>query len=358
MRIIFIYSTIILCALFAACTNDKEASMLVSSGDAINIKLSHKEHNSVSRAHVYDQDSALYKEQYGGGNFWVKAYPDNRSTEYINSRVWYFADGKRWWFRKSNEWYDCYWPKNNKLSFFAYMPWVSDSAATTISDYSYTSGPSFSCNLPLNNTAQAMNQDKVREFMYAFTKDRYNEIVPLNFVHPMSAVYFKLKQSHRDLTIHSIGFEKIYNKGTFSYNEETTQENRAAFASGFTCTNCWTPTNDARQTMSIKIEKTIPEDINFDAEIGGPYIVMPQLFSGSNAADTLTLYITYTWDTDVNVTKGIALKRVHSADEEGWQPGKKYTYMLDLGDNLEEILFRVLVEPWKVEEYKDIIDIE
>ena len=358
MKRIIIYSTIVLFTLLAACTNNEADNMFESSGNAIELVLSQKKHNIESRANIYNQDSALYKEQYGGGNFWVKAYPDNSSTDYINSRVWYFADGKKWWFRKGNEWYDCYWPKNSKLNFFAYMPWVADSAATTIGDYSYANGPTFSCNLPLDNTAQAMNQNKVWEFMYAFTRDKKDEIVPLNFVHPMSAVYFKLKQSHRDLTIHSLGFEKIYNKGTFCYDEETTQENGANFTSGFTCDNCWTPVNEPRQRMNINIEKTIPENINFDAEIGGPYIVMPQLFEGNNAADTLTLYVTYTWDTEINTTRGIALKKVHSATEQGWQPGKKYTYILDLGDNQEEILFRVMVEPWKVENYKDTIDIE
>ena len=349
-----IYITIILCTLFAACTNDDAMNMPVG-GESIQFGLSRKEHTTDTRGHLYDRDSALYKEPYGGGNFWVQSYVDNSTTQYLNSRVWYFADGARWWFRKGNEWYDCYWPTNNKLSFFAYMPWVSDSAATTIGDYSYSDGPSFSCNLPLDNTASAMNQATLREFMYAFTKDKKNETVPLNFVHPMSAIYFKLIQSHRNLIIHSIGFENIHNRGTYKYGEETTVENyETNFKPGFTY-NLWTPQGTS-DTMNIKVEKKIPEHLNFNAEIGGPFIVMPQPFAGNTAADTLTLYVRYTWDTEINVTKRVALKNVHVG--EAWQPGTKYSYHIDLGDNKEEILFKVTIEPWKAEDYKNIVNVE
>ena len=356
MRQHIIYSTIILCTLFAACTSDENIGMF-DSGNIIEFGLSQREHTTQTRGHLYDKDSALYKEQYGGGNFWVKGYPDNTSTQYINSRVWYFADGERWYFRNSNEWYDSYWPKNNKLSFFAYMPWIADSAAMAIDGYSYNDGPQFSCNLPLDNHTATMNQAKLQEFVYAYTRDKKDETVPLNFVHPMSAIYFKLKQSHRDLIIHSIGFEKMYSQGTYRYEEETTAENyEEYFKPGFTY-DLWMP-KGARNTMSIRVEKKIPEHLNFNAEIGGPFIVMPQKFQGTNPADTLTMYVTYTWDEDVKVTKGVALKKVHNAADTGWQPGKKYTYNIDLGDNKEEILFKVMVEPWKAEDFKNIVNVE
>lgn len=361
--ILYIMSAV---ALIAACTENDDG-LLFDKSAVIDFVLPRQiAGNALSRGYLYEddaelnRDSTLYKEEYGGGNFWVKAFHNNTVKQYIDSRVWYFADGKRWWFRSQSGLYDCYWPKNGTLNFFAYMPWQTVDAAVTVGGYSYAGGPEFSCELPLNNTAEGLNQATLYEFVYAFTKDRRydgptSEPVELSFVHPMSAIYFRLKQSHRDLTIHSIGFEKIYNKGTYSYGEATTKENSANFADNYTY-NCWTP-EDARKTMAITVEKTVPDSINFNAEIGGPFIVMPQAFQGAAPADTLTLYITYSWDELDHVTKGVALKNVHTADI-GWQPGKKYVYNIDLGDNKEEILFRVLVEPWDTVGYKNVIDVD
>ena len=134
--------------MLAACSHEEE---FVVSSDAILFGLSSQQ-DMETRAHHYDNTS-LYLEEKGGGNFTVQAFVDETSTKYIDSRVWYIKDGNRWWFRQGNNWYDCYWPKNNNLSFFAYMPWQPSGAAVTIendSKYTFAGGPVFSCNLPLD----------------------------------------------------------------------------------------------------------------------------------------------------------------------------------------------------------------
>lgn len=345
--------------LFVACSQEEEFAV---SGDAIYFDLSSTVMNKDTRGILFDKDSSLYLEELGGGNFTVQAFVDHTTKKYIDSRVWYFKDGGRWWFRSGNEWFDCYWPKNNKLSFFAFLPWQPGNAAVTIDNdasYTYDNGPVFSCELPLDNTtAGVIDQEAVYEFAYAYTKDRQNETVELRFVHPMTAVLFALKQSHRDLTIHNLGFKNIYNKGTFSYGQETTDANKEQFAANFTYER-WSALEIPDKTLDIKIEQTIPDDINFDAEVGGPFIVMPQKFSKTDVADKykeVKFFIEYTWDGSTH-EKEVALSTI-TGGPVAWQPGHKYTYVLDLGDNKEEILFRVLVEPWDPVGYKNEVDID
>ena len=345
-----ILSTLTAFALFVACTDNEERSML-ESGNAIDFELSCKEFSTGTRAGLYDNGDAINDKDNGGGEMWINAYYDQTTQKYINSYFEYDTNVKKWYLRSGHGWYDCYWPKNGKLNFFAYLPRQSANSAIAIGNYSYNDGPSFSCSLPLTNVGEGVNLANMREFIYAFTKDKNSGTVPLRFVHPMSAIYFKLTQSHRDLTIHSIGFSGVYNKGTYRYALETTEEQKDAFADGFTY-ELWSP-DGARENLAITVEKKVPEHLNFNAEIGGPFIVMPQAFG-----DDVSLFVNYTWATEVNVTKYVALKSVHKASETGWQPGKKYTYNIDLGDNKEEILFKVLVEEWDAEDFKNIIDIE
>ena len=49
---------------------------------------------------------------------------------------------------------------------------------------------------------------------------------------------------------------------------------------------------------------------------------------------------------------------IKSTDITEWVSGRKYTYILNLGDNKEEILFQVKVDPWDKIEYENEIEIE
>jgi hypothetical protein len=102
---------------------------------------------------------------------------------------------------------------------------------------------------------------------------------------------------------------------------------------------------------------------------------MPQAFDHKGTpddSDDVCITINYTWDNakdaddvidgdentvpDDNVyqiTRPIKLTGITE-----WVSGRKYTYILNLGDNKEEILFQVKVDPWDKIEYENEIEIE
>ena len=303
-----------------------------------------------SRATIFETASSIFEEESGGGNFTAHAYQGRTNNCYIQGRVWYLEEGNRWWFRNGNDIYDTYWVKNGFLNFFAYMPWQltnENSNYVTINDFEYLDGPSFTCNLPV----ESPNEDNMQEFIYAYSTSLHNELVNLHFVHPFAVVSFKLKQSHRDLTIHNITFEHAYNQGTYTNSYDT-------YNDGFVHAD-WVPDTSGSRNRRVVVEKIVPDDINFDAEIGGPYIVMPQSFEGDTDAEDLTIAITYSWDSYDHAVARVKLNTVGSAEDKlGWKSGVKYLYTLDLGDNQEEILFKVLVEKWEPIDYDNVIDVE
>ena len=108
--------------------------------------------------------------------------------------------------------------------------------------------------------------------------------------------------------------------------------------------------------------------------------MMPQNFDyvSDNVPKEVTVTIDYTWDNadpnnqddvidgdeDKNKTNDrYKIRRsIKSSSLTKWEAGKKYTYILNLGDNKEEILFKVKVEPWvdpwSSVEHKNEIDVE
>ena len=141
----------------------------------------------------------------------------------------------------------------------------------------------------------------------------------------------------------------MYLTGTTTLNATT--DNRTQIS--------WTGTGSTN-SFTIPVGKTIPDQINFGAKIGGPYLVMPQ----SLASATIT--INYLWnnkktyddensnDEDYNsqnkedeMNKNNIYQITRPLTGE-WLAGNKYNYVLNLGDNKEEILFKVEVEPWLV----------
>lgn len=302
-----------------------------------------------SRAHLYEGTSDIVAEK----QFALDAFLiDGNNTRYLENTWVYYFDA--WRFRDKTyqgKLLDYYWPNDHRVNFLAYMPYDLDKTFITGSGISFTdeAGVRIDCSLPgtsgnkrvvndTNETERAA-ENGIHEFVYALRKncwkgEKDKDPVNLHFVHPFAAIRFRLSQSHRDLTIHSITLNGVYNKGTYT-NEDDTYDNYLSNQSGLTYEK-W-QTGDAG-SLTLNYEKKVPHDINYYSLIGGPYLVIPQ------ALDNVTLSVNYSWNT---TSKGnTAAVKLATIEIPVWYPGMIYTYTLDLGDNKEEILFKATVEPW------------
>lgn len=329
-----------------------------------------------SRATIFESSDDIVKESNnkGGGNFKLFAYLRETNATFIGgSRVWYFvpkgATIGTWEFydETNNTFPQYFWPQNNSVDFFAYMPWVKNGGPTNISmgDYDSATGQSISCQMQAETTLVDTDGQETL-IAYAKNKSKSDKSVDMHFVHPFSAISFELSQAHRNLTINWIRFNNIYLKGTTTLDDATRGNTTIE----------WTP-QDSPGTFKISVEKTIPDDINFGGEIGGPYLVMPQdLTKGTtdDELDDVTMTIEYKWDNadkdnnddDIPGDEDPDLKNdiyritrsITTGSLKEWIAGKKYTYVLYLGNNEAEILFKVKVEDWDEINYDHIIDLE
>lgn len=343
----------IIMATLNACKSD-EPPVIVESQNPIMLGVGHKP----TRATIIEHDSMLIKHDMGGGNYTLDSYVTGTTTQYHKDNwVYYFPDGKRWWFRTGNTMYNTYWPKANNLDFLAYMPHKERLAQSTFEPEPYqpTIGASFSCTLPLvyNGTtppAGVVTQDNVQEFVYAYTCNKgYDDqvaaggAIPLQFVHPTAAIYLKLAQSYR-MTLSSISLENIYNQGTYSCTNDTGDP---AFEYG-----TWSHHGDKTgNDLVLNFNKKVPEDINYNTVFAGPILVLPQ------ALDNVILDIKAQRTDGTTYNKALNFNTVDAAYRK-WECGKKYTYTLQLDDNNEEILFKIEVEPWTDVEHEHIVDVE
>lgn len=223
-----------------------------------------------------------------------------------------------------------YWPLATALDFFAYAP--SSTEYVTV-DHS-TNPPTFTADMPLTNTGEGNHQDKIKEFMYAYTPSRTvaGGTVPLEFQHPFAAVRFVVSQSHRDLTVNSISICGIDCKGTFNPEDET-----------------WTGLS--ADDMVLKVGKKIPEQVNFGGELCGPYLFLPQENAGKG---TKSIEIEVEWEGNMEDDKWVKVDGKDNTFKNrnvvripnDWEASKVYTYTLDLGNSREEILFKVSIEEW------------
>lgn len=320
--------------------------------------------NAPTRATIFESEEDFLNDAptaKGGGNLTLHAYfKDNGNTFIDGTRAWYFVpDGQTtgtWRFYDEPNFIEYYWPQNGKLDFFAYMPYKNSGRLKNLSVGTYDKATGLTINCDVHQPDD-FEDTTGQETIIAYTtqKGKEDKLVNMHFIHPFTAVKFKLKQAHRDLRINYFQFENIYITGTALLDEDT--------HSGTTIR--WTQTGD-ETTYKIPVDKTIPDDgINFGGDVGCYYLVMPQsLDKGTNAntTDDVQLTINYTWDDGLdtdpcNDTREFTTSLASGSVKE-WVSGQKYTYLLDLGDNKEEILFKVLVEPWIATGDKNIIDVE
>lgn len=323
----------------------------------ISFETSVQDHTGISRATIFENQNDILNDAAdgkGGGNLTMHAYVSNTGTERFKDRAWYF-NGWRFYDASSNKFYNHYWP-NESMDFFAYMPWEESERLKNIEvdKYEVGTGLTIKCNMQSTTADQNDETDDLldplgQETIIAYTPNKYKEEFVLHFVHPFAAVSFELKQAHRNLTINWIRFNNVYLTGTTTLKDDTYNSPQIS----------WTGTG-APNTFTIPVGKTIPDQINFGAKIGGPYLVMPQSLSKA------TITIRYVWNNEIGSDDVISGDEDYNSldpdDEknknniyqitrplsENWLAGNKYTYVLNLGDNEAEILFKVLVEPWEV----------
>lgn len=302
-----------------------------------------------SRANLYGGTSSIVAE----GEFALDAYlMDGNDTPYLkNTWIYYFGD---WRFRDKTyqgKLLDYYWPNDHRVNFLAYMPYDLSKTFVERDDIKFTNAGGFSFNCTLPETAgddrvvndrtetERAAENNIHEFVYALRKDCQKgetdkDPVKLHFVHPFAAIKFRLSQSHRDLTIHSITLTGVSNAATYTHAEDT--YDKYLDGQSTLTYSAWQAT--ATGTFTVKYEKKVPQDINYYSLIGGPYLVIPQTLAD------VTLSVNYSWDTTI---KGNTTEvKIATAEISAWNPGMIYTYTLDLGDNKEEILFKATVEPW------------
>ena len=289
------------------------------------------------------------------GEFALNAYLTPLNAEYFKDAwVYYFVtdDGAaRWRFRDVvNQDYliDFYWPEGN-VDFMAHVPRLVSKCAADISNIEFdpaTKQMSFDAvaQSVINDrtTAEREAENAKQEFMFAtnFNQNQNGGAVKLRFVHPFAAIKFRLHQSHRALVINSITIHGLDKSGSFS----TTDDTYSIYVGGnqgqdYITYNNWTTSNNG--SLTINLNKHVPEDVNYQSQIGGPYMVIPQQLKAGGKE--IKLSVNYSWNSETKESAQFSISTDHVP---AWQPGNIYTYTLDLGDNKEEILFKVMVEEW------------
>lgn len=319
-----------------------------------------------TKASIFDSPASLNNPEVGGGDFAVYAILSGNTAAagrsfMSNVRVNYFPDARDWRFMDNKGQYiNYYWPLGDeKLDFFGHFPLHPETAGVSDVSFTYQDGPSFKFSLPLHSydssaarnaalkNSNTPNQEGLQEFLYSYVPDQSKETqnadsgnpgIKMNFSHPFAAVSFRLGQSYR-MTLHDITISNIKYEGVYSYSNGWSM-------------NYVSDANDQPKAgdLWIDIEKGIPTPINFNSPIGGPYLVAPQ-----ELADNSSLIVQYTRLDGQKETKSVQLNTVGAAE---WEAGKHYVYTLIMGNNEEEILFKVEVEKWTIMDYKNEIDVE
>lgn len=340
-RIIFV-----VLAGFVAWSCDKLGNSSVGE-DVINLVV--EDYSVSTKAHIINNED-FKDESKGGGSFSLSAWNYDKSTpanaqQYIEHElVWYragdegqVANNRLWRFKRGDELVECYWPYNGVSDFLAYMPVHEKLDQVGISNIGYSpeTGISYTANLPLSNNGEGVTQENLREFLYAVAKNKTPQNsasgVGLEFQHPLTAIYFKVAKSYR-MTINTIEISYLKNSGKFS-------------------NNTWTFNDSQEMTlMTLQIDKKIPEDINYGVVFYGPVLVLPQ------ELDDIKLAVVGT-RSEKNDYKPASVS-LKTDNHVKWEPGKAYTYSLNLGEQNVEVLFDVTVQNWDEVNYKHNIDIE
>ena len=353
--------------LFVSCSDDADMEEYTPKAIAFDVFMDRSE--EVTRSVIYEDYSELINHP-AGGNFWMKAYLRESSALYIDSRVWYNADyaaenpdGNHWQFLEGDDQtgqiYNVYWPKDKVLDFFAYMPYNYEdyNKKDQNGEYTYKVTPGYDEQnhgvvIGYKMPKVFVEDDDHQEFIYAFTPDKSGATVSdgkinVKFVHPLSLIRFKLAKDSYRLKINNLSLTNVHTEGRFKSSQNTNE--------GMSGTWDLTPEDNntpAKNTLIFNINKSIPYDINYNAVFGGPYMILPQTIGDDME---LTIDADRIDETNEDYIKSVPIKTDEVTE---WEPGKRYTYSLRMGNGLSEILLDVEVEDWVINEYKNVIEVE
>jgi len=283
--------------LLSGCSNDDGTA--AADDGAIRFKTDVWQVMEGTRTATFDNAAALQTE----GSFTCAVYQAGTTTTYITGTAvdwdgtaskWQFSDGKH------------YWPATGSLDFFAYMPATLPSYITAVtyavSGEPAVPAPQFTCAaLPLSDTGQS----STKEFVYALTTGQSKAAqgatgVALNFKHPLARIKLQWSDAdHTGITINSIAFKNVKNSGT-------------CVIDGTTGNPSWTPSGDAADFTA--------------ADMGGPFLVVPQTFTGDNVT------------IEVNATKEGDTETFTATVATAWAAGNSYTYSFTLNFKPKELI--------------------
>lgn len=247
-----------------------------------------------------------------------------------------------------------YWPKDGKLTFFAYSLNRGDLKLKHSEGHSYpivchNSENAYGINAIIDLSENPNFDLLVAEIAADKThnEDFHNlNGVPTLFKHKFSRVQFAVKKKENyngvSIKLNSITFNKVVSVGTYcQYNREDGKK---------TFTKDYYKEGDVRSsavytTSVFEVDskdafKLVPETTETK------YIYMPQNFSGVEEADKIaTIAVTYTvtYKDGISETynRTINVKEIFGS----WEMGKKYTFNLIF--SLNEITWAPVVEDWE-----------
>lgn len=363
------YIFLLAAGLLTGCSADEpETPVKDGSQKEIKFQVSSATTTNATRASIFDNDDNLQDQ-----NIRIDAYFHGLTTTFFSEallRYRGFTNHFEFNTGPLNNWIQYYWPiegavltspsiENTSLDFVGYVPYILQSSDEnvgtyaipdyiTLNAYSASDGPSFSAALPYTegvveddpatpyldermNRFNEEDQSTLQEFMYAYATNMRsstnNGTVDLEFKHPFALVNIYLKSAKRGTVIDTVKISGISTSGTYTHSN-----------------NGWGSLGNPANLLK-PVKKTVPSELNFNAPIGGPYLVIPQTLSGEN---NLTVNLTYNSSPE---KKSATLSTT-------WEPGKIYSYYLDFGTDTDAILINVTIEEWVTHDYKTPIDVK
>ena len=317
--------------MMAACSSNETIEVNENKGDLISFRPIVK---GVTRAADADLSS-------DGKSFNVEAFNTGTATSPYFSNVTFTNSGGT--FTSATKYY---WPTNN-LDFYAYSPISSGQFVKT--DYkTFTITPS------------ATVSEQV-DFIYANTNDKgkgsSGEVTTLNFRHAGAKIAVKVKNSAPNLKFEISGWKLGYldNTATFTYGDANTDASNAQLAfsdwtnnSDQSANNTYSTTFtanaiDASQSTAYFLGNTGTPSTSTDESLN--MILIPQTLTAATAYASAATdakpngsYIALKMVIKNNTTAGETVADATGDDKwaiwpiggYNWEPGKKYTYTIDL----------------------------